>query len=582
MRNGRAFLLAAGLLLLSGCGGGGGTPSQPATPADDPLFDECVSTVPVDAGNPNQPVISLTGPSVVNQPVGTPYVDAGATATAPKDGDITNRIVVTGLTTLNTNAVGDYLVRYNVTDSANLPAVEAARMVRVNDGTFTALTARDIGSAGAHMGYNEHLPVHYGDDPNQKFPLIVFQHGWGHARFLNAYTVQVPLSSLATVNLSGLISGSYGQWDTTRPFIVLEPQSCLDALTYVVTAARMKLFIDYAVHTYKVDTTRIYMGGHSQGSGDTWDYVNNYPRQLAAVFPISGGYGTSVGCVLKNTPAWAFNGEADTTVPYHNQVDTVNSINACNPVERAKVTIVPGAGHDDAETDVLTLSALGQGMPQYDIYDQSIYDWLLSHSRSVAALNLGPGGTGASDGVPAGDEFAVTPEEIATGERATLKWSFPGADSCAASGDWLWTRAARGAETVAPEIPGLHNYVLGCVGPGGTIARTVTLTVRRPDPVEGYRVAVVALDSYVGRYRLDAPETVVRMLGEHIVVTREGGRLVAEAQGIRLALAARSDTDFQAVNAAVVLTFLGNGSSRCPKIRLTVAGFPALVAIRDE
>lgn len=443
MRNGRAFLLAAGLLLLSGCGGGGGTPSQPATPADDPLFDECVSTVPVDAGNPNQPVISLTGPRVVNQPAGTPYVDARATATDPKDGDITNRIVVTGLTTLNTNAVGDYMVRYNVTDSANLRAVEAARMVRVNAGTFTALTARDIGSTSAHMGYNEHLPVHYSDDPNQKFPLIVFQHGWGHARFLNAYTVQVPLSSLATVNLSGLISGSYGQWDTTRPFIVLEPQSCLDALTYVVTAARMKLFIDYAIHTYKVDTTRIYMGGHSQGSGDTWDYINNYTQQLAAVFPISGGYGTSVGCVLKNTPAWAFNGQADTTVPYQNQVDTVNSINACNPVERAKVTIVPGAGHDDAETDVLTLSALGQGMPQYDIYDQSIYDWLLSHRRSGAALNFGPGGTGASDGVPAGDEFAVTPEEIATGERATLKWSFPGADSCAASGDWLWTREAR-------------------------------------------------------------------------------------------------------------------------------------------
>jgi hypothetical protein len=140
----------------------------------------------------------------------------------------------------------------------------------------------------------------------------------------------------------------------------------------------------------------------------------------------------------------------------------------------------------------------------------------------------------------------------------------------------------RGLETVAPEMPGLHNYVLGCVGPGGTVARTVALTVRRPDPVEGYRVAVVALDSYVGRYRLDAPETLVRMLGEHVVVTREGGHLVAEAQGVRLALAARSDTDFQAVNAAVVLTFLGNGSSRCPKIRLTVAGFPALVAIREE
>jgi hypothetical protein len=385
--------------------------------------------------------------------------------------------------------------------------------------------------------------------------------------------------------MSGLVSGVYGTWDTSRPFIVLEPQSCVDALTYTVTAARMKLFIDYAISTYKVDTTRIYMGGHSQGSGNTWDYVTNYPLQLAAVFPVSGGYGTSSGCALKDTPAWAFNGEADTTVPYHNQVDTVNSINACSPAERARVTIIPGAGHDDAETDVLTLSALGQGLTPYDIYDQGIYDWLLNHSRSGASSNLvsGEAGTRVTIGSPAtSGEFAVAPEEIEVGERATLRWSFAGVNSCAAFGDWLGTRATRGAETLVPEKPGRYNHTLVCVGPGGTVSRTAALTVRLPDSVSRYRVPVVVLDSYVGRYRLHAPQAVVRMLGEYIVVTREGGHLVAEAKGLRHALAARSDTDFQAVNAAVALTFSGNGARQCSKIRLTIAGHPALVAIRDE
>jgi len=382
---------------------------------------------------------------------------------------------------VNTGAVGDYMIRYDVTDSQQLPAPEAVRLVRVNTGGFEVQTARDIGSTGAHMGYYEHLPVHYSDDPNQTFPLIVFIHGWGRARFLDAYTEQVPLSNLATVNLAGLINGSYGFWDPSRPFIVLSPQKCLDALTYGVTAARMKLFIDYAIHTYKVDPTRIYMGGHSQGSGDTWDYVTNYPQQLAAVFPISGGYGTSSGCVLKETPAWAFNGQADTTVPYQNQVDTVDSINACNPVERAKVTIIPGAGHDDAETDVLTLSALGQGLAPYDVYDQSIYDWLLNHTRP------GPRSLTATDG----GGFEVTPQGIVSGERATLKWSFTGANSCAASGDWLGSRPAHGAEPVALSIPGLYNYVLTCTGSDGTVARTVALKVRD-------RVPIKARDSYAG------------------------------------------------------------------------------------
>ena len=565
MGHGKAFLLLAGMLLLSGCGGDDtSTSTQTVVQVVDPLYDECISTVPVDAGNPNHPAISLIGSRVVNQPLGTPYVDAGATASDPKDGDLSSRIVVTGLAAVNTGAVGDYMIRYNVSDSQQLPAPEAVRLVRVNAGSFEVQTARDIGSTGAHMGYHEHLPVHYSDDPNQTFPLIVFIHGWGRARFLDAYTEQVPLSSLAAVNLAGLINGSYGTWDPSRPFIVLSPQKCVDALTYGVTAARMKLFIDYAIHTYKVDPARIYMGGHSQGSGDTWDYVTNYPRQLAAVFPISGGYGTSSGCALKDTPAWAFNGQADTTVPYGNQVATVGSINACNPVERAKVTIIPGAGHDDAETDVLTLSALGQGLAPYDVYDQSIYDWLQNHSRAAAAGNSASDHANARSGA---NGFEVTPGEIASGERATLRWSFPGASSCAASGDWLGLRAASGAEQVAPSITGLYNYVLTCTGSGAAVARGVALTVRKAGAVD-------ALDSYAGRYRL--------VTGDQIVVTREGDHLVAETQGLKLALTAKSDTVFQAADGTAALSFLGDGNRRCPKLRITVAGSPALVAIREE
>ena len=106
----------------------------------------------------------------------------------------------------------------------------------------------------------------------------------------------------------------------------------------------------------------------------------NFPGQLAAIFPISGGYGTVSGCQLKDTPAWAFAGSLDTPVN-SDQVQTVQSINNCGPSERAKVTIIPGADHNTVEGDVITLSGLGMGDPQYDIYNQSIYDWLLAHQR---------------------------------------------------------------------------------------------------------------------------------------------------------------------------------------------------------
>jgi predicted esterase len=385
------LLAAICFIPLAGCGGGdggisAGTPSNPPPPPPpppppvaDPLYLECVSTVPVDAGNADRPVITLMGARIVNHPRGIQFVDAGASALDPRDGNISLQIEVSGRAELDTNIAGDYLLRYNVKNSSQVAAVEAVRLIRVNAGTFSKQTARDIGTTSGHLGYYEHLPRNYSDDPDQKFPLIIYQHGWFNARFLNSSTVQAPLSILENGNLVKIIND--GLWDESLPFIVLSPQRCVDPTEYLLTAAQTKRFIDYAINTYKVDTSRIYMGGHSQGSGNTWDYVANYPRQLAAVFPISGGYPTSVGCTLKETPSWAFIGRNDATVPYLQQVDTVNSINACNPLERSRITVLDGIGHNDVELPVLGLTGLGQGLPQYDLYDQSIYGWLLQHSR---------------------------------------------------------------------------------------------------------------------------------------------------------------------------------------------------------
>ena len=75
-------------LFLTGCPEDGTSPPPPAPVVLDPQYLACISTVPVDAGNPNEPVTTLLGPRVVNQSLGSVYVDAGATASDPHDGDI--------------------------------------------------------------------------------------------------------------------------------------------------------------------------------------------------------------------------------------------------------------------------------------------------------------------------------------------------------------------------------------------------------------------------------------------------------------------------------------------------------------
>ena len=75
------------------------------------------------------PVITMLGTTPVSVSQGQSYTDAGATAHDDLDGDITGRIITTN--PVDTNVVGSYSVRYNVTDAAGNAATEAVRTVEV-------------------------------------------------------------------------------------------------------------------------------------------------------------------------------------------------------------------------------------------------------------------------------------------------------------------------------------------------------------------------------------------------------------------------------------------------------------------
>ena len=80
--------------------------------------------------NGNSPVITLLGKSPASTGVGYPYIDAGATAYDKEDGDITAKIIV--ISNVDTGAIGNYYVKYNVTDSNGNKAAEVTRQVIVS------------------------------------------------------------------------------------------------------------------------------------------------------------------------------------------------------------------------------------------------------------------------------------------------------------------------------------------------------------------------------------------------------------------------------------------------------------------
>jgi len=78
------------------------------------------------------PEIALVGANPQSIELGTAYSELGATATDNIDGNITENIVIDA-TAVNVNALGDYTVTYNVSDTAGNIAEEVTRTVNVVD-----------------------------------------------------------------------------------------------------------------------------------------------------------------------------------------------------------------------------------------------------------------------------------------------------------------------------------------------------------------------------------------------------------------------------------------------------------------
>ncbi|GAB4345073.1 MAG: hypothetical protein Kow006_01810 [Gammaproteobacteria bacterium] len=66
-------------------------------------------------------------------------------------------------------------------------------------------------------------------------------------------------------------------------------------------------------------------------------------------------------------------------------------------------------------------------------------------------------------------------------ESATLNWSTANADSCTASGGWSGAKGTAGSESVGPLTAGA-SFTLQCTGIGGSINRTVSVSVNPPPP----------------------------------------------------------------------------------------------------
>ena len=147
----------------------------------------------------------------MNLTIGNSFTDPGATASDNVDGNITSSIQVSG-DTVNTAAIGTYVIRYNVMDAAGNAAVEKTRTVIV----AATGTADECFIATAAFGSKLQPAVvllrHFRDQclltnaPGRAFVNFYYHHSPPIA----AYIVNSePLKALVRILLLPLIGAAY-------------------------------------------------------------------------------------------------------------------------------------------------------------------------------------------------------------------------------------------------------------------------------------------------------------------------------------------------------------------------------------
>lgn len=268
--------------------------------------------------------------------------------------------------------------------SLNMKNILTTLLFLISVSCFGQMTSKPYTKAQVY-GYLEYLPGNYVKNcACSQSPLMIFLHGIGERGAGTARS----LDSLYKHGPPKLIK--LGTWigKSKDRFVLLAPQNS----NGFFNPKALHDFINYAKVTYNIDTTRIYLVGLSAGAISIWNYIQVYGNsQVAAVIPIAGNGNNAVLYNLNGVskiPIWAFHGDKDATVNYGASVNPVKKINALipAPAHLAKVTLYNGVGHDSwSRTFDLT------GMSKYDLkynpFDVSIYQWLLTYSKSDFITN---------------------------------------------------------------------------------------------------------------------------------------------------------------------------------------------------
>jgi predicted peptidase len=219
-----------------------------------------------------------------------------------------------------------------------------------------------VGLGDQMVNYLLFLPPEYGDDPQRRWPLMVFLHGVAKRGDT--------LEDLRLLKRDG--PPMIVEEERNFPFVVLSPQCPSDSY-WPLELSKVEQLLDHVVGTYALDADRLILTGLSMGGYGVWHWALRDPIRFAAVAPIAGGYehGSDVVpdniCDIKDLPIWVFHGGADEAVLPKQSEILVDALKACGSLVR--FTVYPGASHAQSWKQAYA--------------DPALYEWMLAQKRSA-------------------------------------------------------------------------------------------------------------------------------------------------------------------------------------------------------
>ncbi len=236
--------------------------------------------------------------------------------------------------------------------------------------TFVDLSFRYTGRGYHDKLFHYRLFVPVISSPAQRFPLIVWLHGYGDAGNDNSRQ----LKHLDTCIFQAHLHESFPVFLLAVPCPKENPtwttsDSDADDMANVALA-----ILDKTLHDYPIDVSRISVAGVSSGGTGCWDLVMRSPERFSAVAPMaSAGGDQRLANHFVGLPVWAFHSADDTSTPVdgdRRMVDTINRLGG-----RAYLTEINSTQHD-----CWTAA----------FHDYDLLDWLLYQRRGKVS-DYGPG-----------------------------------------------------------------------------------------------------------------------------------------------------------------------------------------------